>query len=115
MAEKLEFKIAPGNDETVGEDGKTLVIGPTGTFGGWCSCGYKTIGWPDKDVAAERLSQHVNEHDTGAPMETIEDFRARLGLVPDGRARAVFPEGAEPLVLETPDALTTPVEEGEEV
>lgn len=93
---KLQFKIAPGNDEVLSEDGK-LVIGPSGTSGGWCSCGYKTIGWPNDDVAAERLAQHVNEHDSGEPMELIEDFRDRLGLVPDGRARAVFPEGAKDL------------------
>lgn len=95
---KLQFKIAPGNDAVVGADGKTLVIGPSGTFGGWCSCGYKTTGWPSEDVAAQRLAQHVNEHDAGEPMEPLEDFRDRLGLVPDGRAKAVFPEGARDLV-----------------
>lgn len=96
MAE-LELSIAPGNDEVVGADGKTLVIGPSGTFGGWCSCGYKTTGWPNQEVAAERLAQHANEHATGELMEPIEAFRDRLGLVPEGRAKAVFPDGAVPL------------------
>jgi hypothetical protein len=91
---ELEFKIAPGDDAVVGSDGKTLVIGPSGTVGGWCSCGYKTIGWPNDDVAVERLLQHKKEHETGELMEPIESFRERLGLVPDGRAKAVFPEGA---------------------
>lgn len=108
MAE-LEFMIAPGDDNTVGADGKTLVIGPSGTQGGWCSCGYKTIGWPNEQVAAERLAQHVNEHDTGELMEPIESFRERLGLVPEGRAKAVFPAGAKPL-----SAVVAPEPEGDE-
>lgn len=101
----LEYKIAPGNDDVVGPDGKTLVIGPSGTVGGWCSCGYKTIGWPNDEVATERLLQHANEHETGELMEPIESFRERLGLVPDGRAKAVFPEGAK--------SIGTPVGDGD--
>lgn len=101
MAE-LEFKIAPGDDAVVGADGKTLVIGPSGTSGGWCSCGYKTTGWPTDEVASERLLQHKNEHETGAEMEPIESFRERLGLVPEGRAKAVFPAGAKDLVISAP-------------
>lgn len=93
---KLEFKIAPGSDDVTGPGG-TLINGPSGTFGGWCSCTYKTTGWPSEDVAAQRLAQHVNEHDTGESMELIEDFRARLGLVTAGRAAAKFPEGAKDL------------------
>lgn len=109
---KLQFKIAPGSDDVVGADGKTLVIGPSDTFGGWCSCGYKTTGWPSEEVAAERLAQHVTEHDTGTLMEPIEDFRERLGLVPDGRAKAVFPEGAKDLSeVAGPSPEEAPVEE----
>jgi hypothetical protein len=103
---ELEFKIAPGDDNVVGKNGKTLVIGPSGTYGGWCSCGYKTTGWPTEGVAAERLAQHAKEHDTGELMEPLESFRERLGLVPEGRAKAVFPEGAKDLA-----AVLAPVPE----
>lgn len=110
----LKLSVAPGNDEVKGADGKTLVIGPSGTYGGWCGCGYKTTGWPTPEVAAERLAQHANEHETGELMEPLEDFRDRLGLVPDGRAKAVFPEGAVPLseILGKTEAAEAEGEEG---
>lgn len=109
MAEELVLKIAPGDDSVVGADGKTLVIGPSGSFGGWCGCGYKTTGWPDQAVAGERLTQHATEHETGELMEPIESFRERLGLITEGRAKAVFPEGAVDLnvapPIEDPDVV----------
>lgn len=110
---KLEYVIAPGDGVALLEGGS----GPDNTQGGWCSCGYTTTGWPNAEVASERLAQHAKEHETGEPMEELVAFRERLGLVPDGRQKAVFPPNATPVTfnkVEAPvgDADTEDVEEG---
>lgn len=62
----------------------------TGLFDGLCTCGYTTSHWPAESLADERIRQHRQEHVDGTPMELIEDFRERHGLVPDGNAARFY-------------------------
>lgn len=43
---------------------------------------FHSDGWPSRKVAAARGEQHFEEHRTGKPMATLDDFRAEHGLVP---------------------------------
>lgn len=65
----------------------------TGLFDGLCTCGFTTSHWPAEAVATERIKQHRQEHIDGTPMELIEDFRDRLGLVPNGNAAMFYQDG----------------------
>jgi hypothetical protein len=77
---------------------KKIIIGtfeePDKTFAGMCSCGYSTRYWPSEKIAAERITQHKVEHETGELMEPLSEFRARNELTADGN-RAVFPKGTK--------------------
>jgi len=76
------------------------------SFAGLCECGYSTRGWPNPEIAGERIFQHQDEHKSGIEhpndpsnhrlMEPLESFRARHGLVqsPIDGGRAIFPEDA---------------------
>lgn len=58
---------------------------------------FRTVGWPSEKVAAERMAEHLREHETGEPMTTLEEFREARGLMAseDGRrAIAALPKGA---------------------
>lgn len=74
-------------------------IGVKQTDLGWCgvsSEGYTTDGWPTEEIAIERIKQHKAEVEAGrdpkgngpaAPMEPLEAFRERHGLIPDSDGR----------------------------
>lgn len=75
----------------------TLQDPDTGSFTGLCECGFPTVGWPTEELAAERIGQHKNEHETGELMEDKMAFRERHGLVQSevNPNLVVFPEGAK--------------------
>lgn len=41
---------------------------------------FSSLGWPTKADAAERLRQHLDEHETKVPMSETADFMAERGL-----------------------------------
>lgn len=53
--------------------------------------GFRSTGWPTKEIAADRLDQHVSEHRTGHVAMSLDDFRAKWGLTPtaDGQRAVV--------------------------
>lgn len=83
-----------------------VAIGVKETDLGWmgvASTGFTTDGWPTREIAIERIKQHRDEVRAGrdprtgfpaAPMELLEEFRQRHGLVSDGE-RAILADGVE--------------------
>lgn len=44
---------------------------------------FSSVGWATRDLAAKRARQHIDEHETGEPMQELHAFRVDQGLTPD--------------------------------
>lgn len=73
-----------------------------GTFGFYCPgvqgsvCGdiatavpFSSVGWPTAEIAAARGREHFDEHLGRSVTSSLEDFRAKHGLVVDEATGAV--------------------------
>lgn len=73
-----------------------------GTFGFYCpgvagsKCGdtatntpFSSIGWPTREIATARGQEHFDEHLGKSVTSTLEEFRAKHGLVVDEATGAV--------------------------
>ena len=43
-------------------------------------CGFKSSGWDTKKLRDKRAKQHLEEHETGEPMQELADFRSENGV-----------------------------------
>lgn len=41
---------------------------------------FESLGWADEQHARDRGNQHLDEHESGEPMQTLADFEIERGL-----------------------------------
>lgn len=53
----------------------------TKTFDFECSeCPFASTGWATKELRDLRKKQHLDEHETGEPMQELHEFRVENGV-----------------------------------
>lgn len=71
-----------------GEDGWDFQCPVTDGSCGSDGVGFRSTGWPRKGDAVARGAQHVAEHKSGEPSQSLEEFRKARGLHVDSDGKA---------------------------